>query len=997
MKRSYIIFRFLLCVVFLFGATNGYSQLTITQDSLGGCGARTLYAHLIGDVPTPSGITADDGWSGTFPIGFNYTFYGVTHTQCIIGSNGCLGFDLSYAGGYNTWPISATLLSTTSSDIHDLIAGPWCDIYIPAGGTITWSLDGVAPNRKFAVTYCHDAMYSCTTQWITTQIIIYETTNIAEVHIAHHTFCTWNGGYAVCGVKDVTGSFATVAPGRDYPANWNAIDEAWRFTPTSATSYAVSSIPYAPIPFSSSLIYWYDSATGAFLGTGDSLSVSPSGPTTYIAAALGCADTTFAYTHVTGGGPHIRSLSSTTPTTCSICNGTLTLHGVAPGHTDSLYYSIGGVPQPVIVTTAASDSTITLTGLCTGIYSDIYIRVMGCVSNIVGPDTLSTPPIFITHTSYTNPTVCGACNGTITLYGLPPHEIDSIFYTFNGVPHAVFIDSSSGFDSAMIISNLCSGVYTNIYVKVNNCVTNIVGPITLVSPTLAISGESSTNPTVCGKCDGTITLRGLYPYQAVSVAYTRNTFSMPAYTGIVAGDSTFTMTGMCAGMYDGIVATIGLCSAPGTPLVLIDPSITADFDTSIHLGCFGDTVILNNLSTPAGYVAYWNFGDGTPIDSTSTSPVHVYADQSTYTGSYNITLVYSTYYTCYDTLTLPITFDHQINPILTIFPNPACLGSPITFSNTSTATLGIKSTLMDFGNGVTDTSLSPVYTYPNAGIYTTLLYVNDNLGCQAVAAGVAKVVSITATTAVHDTSVCLTDSMRLYTTVVITPTGIDDAVSYNWTPANNLGDATAAEPRFMGIGDFHYTFTATTNTLGCTSSDTETIHSYPPITLINLTANSTIHIGASIQLNADGATFYTWTPNDGSLNNTNINDPIATPTDSTVYTVYGMSEFGCLDSATIIVGLDYVEPDCVPSGFTPNGDGLNDYFHVVNLRHQRLVDMRVYNRWGVEVFHTINPEIGWDGTYEGVPQDMGVYTYVIILAHSDGTEHEITGTVTLLR
>jgi gliding motility-associated-like protein len=89
--------------------------------------------------------------------------------------------------------------------------------------------------------------------------------------------------------------------------------------------------------------------------------------------------------------------------------------------------------------------------------------------------------------------------------------------------------------------------------------------------------------------------------------------------------------------------------------------------------------------------------------------------------------------------------------------------------------------------------------------------------------------------------------------------------------------------------------------------------------------------------------------------------------------------------------------DILPSGFTPNNDGLNDVFRLTNFKFQQLVQFSVYNRWGTEIFQTIDPKVGWDGTYMGVPQDIGVYNYQVIVAHPDGVNKTYKGTVTLVR
>lgn len=161
--------------------------------------------------------------------------------------------------------------------------------------------------------------------------------------------------------------------------------------------------------------------------------------------------------------------------------------------------------------------------------------------------------------------------------------------------------------------------------------------------------------------------------------------------------------------------------------------------------------------------------------------------------------------------------------------------------------------------------------------------------------------------------------------------------------------------------------------------------------------------GSHIQLQASSTSLehllYWWVPDNGTLNNPDINDPIATPYDSvTTYTVYAMTPAGCRDSSFVTVHLDY-EQDCIPTAFTPNGDGLNDVFRLCNkMRYEQLVSFRVYNRWGQLVFENTNdPEKGWDGTFNGVVQDMGVYNYIIIIGRPDGTNKIFKGDVTLIK
>ncbi len=832
----------LLCGILLCCFSNRSSaQLYLSADPTT-CGdtATTLHALLIGDVPTSSGITLDDGYSGAMNIGFTFNFYGNNYTQLCIGSNGVLTMGTGVAGAYCSWPINNTLAATVApatGPMRNTFCGLWSDILISAGGTITYSTVGTAPYRKFMVTYCATHLYSCTTQYETFQMILYETTNICETHIAHRTTgCTWNGGYAIVGVANSTGTASTVAPGRDFPTLWGALNEAWRFSPTGAptTAYAVSSIPFAPVPYASSTIYWYDSTTGLLVGSGPTITVHPSVPTTYKATAAGCSDSTIAFIHVlptSGSGSvsgisapvHITRLIKTNPTDCGKCDGKVRIEGVNPGFPDSIFYSIGGVPQPIIVQTSLADSSLTVTGLCAGHYDYFYVKQGSCVSNAIAID-------------------------------------------------------------------------------------------------------------------------------------------------------------------------------------LINPVLTANFNFVTRLGCAGDSIIITNSSNSidtntgipvsvGGYTSVFSYGDG-GIDSASGlfGPTHVY----TVPGTYNINLFWHNAYGCSAFATLPVTLGHPISSVFTPSAPSVCLGVPVTFTNSSVGTGATY--YWTFGDGVTSTDMNPNHSYAAPGTYNVTLTVTDFVPCTAVSSTSIDVISITTRTDFHDTIVCLRLPLQIESFTEVIPSSLTN-ITYQWTPGTNLSDPTIPNPTFTGVGDYTYTLTATVLPLGCTASDVMTIHSKPPIILTHVTIDQIIPIGGSIQLNADSAWVYVWSPNDGSLSNPNINNPIATPIDSvTTYMVVGMSPYGCRDSAFVTIRVDPTVTEFIPEAFTPNGDGLNDVFRVFNLGYyQKLVDFRIYNRWGHEVFSTINAKQGWDGTMNGVPQDMGVYYYQVIVSNPDGKQKSLKGSVTLIR
>jgi gliding motility-associated-like protein len=89
----------------------------------------------------------------------------------------------------------------------------------------------------------------------------------------------------------------------------------------------------------------------------------------------------------------------------------------------------------------------------------------------------------------------------------------------------------------------------------------------------------------------------------------------------------------------------------------------------------------------------------------------------------------------------------------------------------------------------------------------------------------------------------------------------------------------------------------------------------------------------------------------------------------------------------------------VPTGFSPNGDGLNDWFRPLgSAEFVSEYQMTVWNRWGQEVYRSVNPtDQGWDGTYKGQPAITGVYAYVITYKNIFGESKLVKGNVTLTR
>jgi gliding motility-associated-like protein len=220
---------------------------------------------------------------------------------------------------------------------------------------------------------------------------------------------------------------------------------------------------------------------------------------------------------------------------------------------------------------------------------------------------------------------------------------------------------------------------------------------------------------------------------------------------------------------------------------------------------------------------------------------------------------------------------------------------------------------------------------------------------------------------------------------------------YSWSPGTGLDNPTAPYPIASPTTDMTYTLQIG-DTL-CASYDssfavTVTVKPSPTIIATASNINCAIH---TAQLKATGGLTYTWTPSTG-LDNPYSPTPIASIDNTTIYIVKGADSNGCyaFDTVTVNVTATGANTFVVPNAFSPNGDGHNDCFGVTQWGDVQLEEMQIYDRWGVRVFETRNPNDCWDGTFKGKPQPVGAYPYVIT-AHTLCGEVFLKGTVMLVR
>jgi gliding motility-associated-like protein len=261
---------------------------------------------------------------------------------------------------------------------------------------------------------------------------------------------------------------------------------------------------------------------------------------------------------------------------------------------------------------------------------------------------------------------------------------------------------------------------------------------------------------------------------------------------------------------------------------------------------------------------------------------------------------------------------------------------------------------------------------PVASPLTTTLYkvaIKDSYLCNYIDSVKVSVRSAAAFTVSPDGSVCSGLSKQLQAS------GGD---TYVWSPPDGLDNPNISNPFATPAGSTTYTVIIHENTCNETGTLSTNVTVLPLPDVNATSANDlTCSLGSS-QLNATGASNYTWSPATG-LNNSNIANPVATPLNTTLYKVIGKDINGCANSDTVTVKADFNMNALylLPNSFTPNGDGINDCFGIKYWGVVQDLDFRIYNRFGEMVFHTNDPSVCWDGTYKQRLQDVNVFVYII--------------------
>lgn len=181
--------------------------------------------------------------------------------------------------------------------------------------------------------------------------------------------------------------------------------------------------------------------------------------------------------------------------------------------------------------------------------------------------------------------------------------------------------------------------------------------------------------------------------------------------------------------------------------------------------------------------------------------------------------------------------------------------------------------------------------------------------------------------------------------------------------------------------------------LGCDSLTQYQTLIVNPLPLVFAGSDTTINEGENVILEANGANTYSWSNGEtGSLIS-------VSPFETTYYTVIGADTNTCIgqDSITVFVITEDILIH-LPTGFSPNGDGVNDLFRIVNENLFEDIYISVYNRWGERVFESTKNNTAWDGTYKNAKQPNENYVYYVeAKAKKNQQAYKLSGSISLIR
>jgi len=422
-------------------------------------------------------------------------------------------------------------------------------------------------------------------------------------------------------------------------------------------------------------------------------------------------------------------------------------------------------------------------------------------------------------------------------------------------------------------------------------------------------------------------------------------------------------------------------SSYGTDTIKVD-KVHAGF-TETGAICMYDTVHFKDTSSGLFFPAnrwLWLTGDG--ASSTAQNPLHNYHTP----GTFSVTLIASDASGCKDTAINTITV-HSLPTITTTGDTTICPGDSAHVS----ALGGVSYTWMQSAV-VQCSTCNPTYITPLAPGYYTVTG-TDSFGCKNKDSVKITFTYKTVSFAGPGGQICTGQSITL---------SDSGAQVYNWSPANGLSDSHSPNPIASPTGST--TYLAIAKTASCIPDTNFVNVIVNPLPKVTALGGTTVTAGSKVNLQAYGPNIisFLWDHAD-LLNCDNCTDPIATMQQTTQFNVTATNQYGCQDSAHVIIDVLCDKSQVfIPNTFTPNGDGQNDIFYPRGIGIKVVKSFRIYNRWGQLVFERDDIQLndehsGWDGTFNGAKPVADTYVYAMDAICDNGSLIDWKGDVTLIR
>ena len=349
----------------------------------------------------------------------------------------------------------------------------------------------------------------------------------------------------------------------------------------------------------------------------------------------------------------------------------------------------------------------------------------------------------------------------------------------------------------------------------------------------------------------------------------------------------------------------------------------------------------------------------------------------------------STSGTYFDTLINIYNCDSVLTTNLIINPLPFIdAGNDTTICRTERARLtavGVGSLLWTGGFTTTSIFVSPIFT---TQYMVTITDANGCVSRDSVTVNINQLPVIN----VRDTSICSGFPALL---------SASGATSYLWRFPD--GTTSVLNPVIVNPTQTSSYTVVGTDLNNCRDSLIQVINIVPASVIIVPVPDSIIRRGTELSLFANllnvGDSILSWRPA-ASVTSTTSNPTSSNPSISQWYYITTVNSTGCIANDSIFIEVLPVDDIIAPTGFSPNGDGVNDVFRLVMTPYLELEAFIVVNRWGEEVFNFPDFQKGkaWDGMFKDREQPISTYVwYAVANSKLTGKKTSKSGNITLLR